>query len=480
MPNDYFLTKIYESMKNKKDSSSLSKPKNIQQAYYQVVLKQINEDADILMQNKDETGKPYGDVEEFTVTDDVAKQIKSSIRRGNPLINSKGESTNIEEIVKKVLTLGNWNRTSNLNFLIENIVNIFSKQEIVLEKISNYPELLEKSTNILKEKLINQPQSKVNLKDLIPDWFNSFFETNGGAQTVNALWDLVPNTKPSSGRGELLFTLISRSKKAPEGDLLVESEMIEMKGSDGTMEGDGHIIDTSLELNEILKKDLVGISMTNRKKEIIKRIERDIQSVRQETLYKEFREKLIQQIETDEPLDKIHEFIKTGPLNQNSKNRLHTSVAATLTIPKFNFRDSLLAFFSQQEFLTTDQLAEGVFAARNYKKVSSPDAVKNKIKEIINNSRDVFFKKDHERIFTYELAALISALHVCAYQEVYKFKGIIFANDKNKNMVYCNFTGNTINENLERIYSFIMQFKPSIKLTMSKMQKAAGFVFFET
>ena len=81
MSQDHFLSKIYESVRNKTATPS-NKPQNLKQAYYRVVLEQINEDTDILMQNRDEEGKPIGDVEEFKVSDAVANKIRSQIGSG--------------------------------------------------------------------------------------------------------------------------------------------------------------------------------------------------------------------------------------------------------------------------------------------------------------------------------------------------------------------------------------------------------------
>ena len=480
MPNDYFLTKIYKSM-NDKGEVKVDKPSNspkpvqtIQQAYYRVILEQINEDADILMQNRDEKGNPYGDVEEFTVSDDIARQIKTSIRGGVDFVNKDGKSTNLKEIIKEVLVFNNWAKTSNLNFLIENIFNIFNREELVPSNIANYSETLKKSNNILKEKLINNPSSKINLKDLIPDWFHTFFKNNEGYDIVNDLWDLVPNTKPSSGRGELALTMISPSKKSPSGDLLIDGDLIEVKGSFGTMGGDNHIIDTSTELNQILKKDLTNISKTNRKQNLINRLN-ELPSK-----HESFKNNVIQQVENDVSFEEIKKIIDEGPLTDKNKERLYKTLISSLTIPKFNYRDSLLAFFSQYKILSDDQLADAVFASRNYKNISSPDSVKSKIKSLIVSNKNLFFKEDHERHFTKELASLIASLHLCCYQEIYKFKGIVFVNDVNKNMVFFPFKGNTVSENLENVYTFIIQFKPTINLAMTQIQKAAAFNFFDS
>jgi len=470
MSQDHFLSKIYESVKNKTATPS-NKPQNLKQAYYRVILEQINEDTDILMQDRDAENKPTGDVEEFKISDQLAKQIKSNIKKEIQFGTSEGK-TNLNEIIKKVLISSNWGKTTDLNLLVEIVTSIFNKEELLIDNIIKYPQLIESSKNLLKEKLIDNPQSGINLKDLIPDWFKSFFETNDATNVVDALWNVVPNTKPNSGRGELVLTMISPTKKSPQGDLMVDSSLVEVKGSNGVMGGDGQVLNTAQELNEILKGDLVGVSKANRKRELINRLNEI--SPRHE----QFKKIIIQQVENDVSFEEIKKTIDAGPLSDKGRERLYKTLVASLTIPEYNFRDSLLAFFSKYEFLTEDQLAEGIFAARNYKGVSSGESIKNKIKEIVVSNKDSLFKKHHERFFTHEMQSLIAALHLCCYQEKEKFKGIVFTNDTNKNMVYFGFEGD-IAQNLNNAYSFILKFKPTISLSMSKMQAAAGFIFFK-
>ncbi len=74
MSQDYFLSKVYESMGNQ-TTPPPNKPQNLKQAYYRVVLEQINEDTDVLMQDRDMEGNPTGDVEEFKISDVLAKQM---------------------------------------------------------------------------------------------------------------------------------------------------------------------------------------------------------------------------------------------------------------------------------------------------------------------------------------------------------------------------------------------------------------------
>lgn len=471
MSQDHFLSKVYESVVNRTSTPS-NKPQNLKQAYYHVIMKQINEDTDILMQDRDAEGKPTGDVEEFKISDQLAKQIKSNIKKETGFATAES-NTNLNEIIKKVLILGNWGKTADLKFLIESVSNVFDKEELIINNILKYPQLVDSSKNLLKEKLINNPSSKVNLKDLIPDWFNSFFESNNGLDVVNTLWNLVPNTKPSSGRGELALTMISPAKKAPQGDLLVDDIMVEVKGSNGTMGGDNHIINTSKELQQIFNEDIRTVSMTNRKQDLIYRLEKEIPSK-----YDQFKRNLIQQIKDDASTEEVKKIIDQGPLTDKGKEKIYKNLVGGLTIPKFNYRDSLLAFFSKYKLLSDEQLASGVFAARNYTDVASPDSVKNKLKDIITKEKNILFQERHERYFTAGLSSLIASLHVCAYQEVYKFKGMVFVNDISKDMIYLKFNGDTISENLDNVYSFIKQTKPTINLSMTQIQKAAGFVFF--
>lgn len=472
MSQDYFLTKIYEAVKGNTSTPS-QKPQNLKQAYYKVILEQINEDTDVLMQDRDQEGKPVGDVEEFKISDQLAKQIKSNIKKEIQFA-ATDEKTNLNEIIRKVLISRNWGKIADIEFLVESVTNIFNKEELNAEKIVKYLQQLETSKNLLKEKLLDNPGVKINLSDIIPDWFNSFFEGNNGLQVVNSLWGIVPNTKPMSGRGELALTLISSAKKAPQGDLSVDGQLVELKGSLGTMGGDNHIINTGKELQQIFNEDIGTVSMANRRRELIRRLGNDVIPAK----YEQLRKDIIQQIERNASTDELKTTVEKSSLTEKNKEKLYKTLVASLTIPKFNFRDSLLAFFSKYELLTDEQLAAGVFAGRNYTNIASSEAVKSKIKEIITREKSTLFQKNYERLFTENLSFLIAALHACAYQEVYKFKGIIFANDTSKDMVYLAFDGVTVLENLDSVYSFIKRIKPKINLSMTQIQKAAGLSFF--
>jgi len=471
MSQDYFLSKVYESMRNQ-TTPPPNKPQNLKQAYYRVVLEQINEDTDVLMQDRDMEGNPTGDVEEFKISDVLAKQIKSNIKKEIQFGTAEGK-TNLNEIIKKVLISGNWGKTADLNLLVKIVAGVFNEEELMVDNIVKYPQLIENSKNLLKEKLINNPSTKVNLKDLIPDWFKGFFETTAADAVANSLWDVVPNTKPSSGRGELVLTLISPSKKAVQGDLLVDGDLIEVKASNGTMGGDNHVVNTFKELQEVFDGDIKDVSKANRKQNLIYRFQKEIPFK-----YEEFKKNVIQQIESDAPVEEIKKIIDQGPLSDKEKEKKYKTLIAGLTIPKFDYRDSLLAFFSKYELLDDEQLAAGVLAARNYTNLDSPESVKNKIKDIIAKEKNTLFQKHHERYFTEGLQALIASLHICAYQEVHKFKGIIFINDINKDMIYLKFNSDTVSQNLDNVYYFIKQTKPSINLSMTQMQKSASFIFF--
>ena len=470
MSQDYFLTKVYEAVKDK-TASSTSKPQNLKQAYYKVILEQINEDTDVLMQDRDADNKPVGDVEEYKISDQLAKQIKSNIKKEIQFATAD-EKTNLDEIIKNVLVLANWSKIADLNFLVKNVSSIFDKEELVVSNLTKYPQLIKSSKNLIKEKLLDKPSSKVSLSELIPDWFNEFFESKNGLSVVKNLWDIVPNTKPSSGRGELAFTLISSIKKSPQGDLLVDGDLIEVKGTGGFMGGDNHVVNTGKELQQIFDQDLGAVSMANRKRNLIYRLGKLIPSK-----YEQFRKNIIQQIERDASTDELKQTVDQGPLDDKNKDKIYRGLVAGLTIPKFNYRDSLLAFFSKHDLLTDEQLAAGVFAGRNYSNVSSPDNVKNKIKEIVIREKNTLFQKHHERHFTVDLTYLIAALHVCIYQEVDKFRGIIFANDTTKDMIYLKFNADTAAENLNDVYAFIKQTKPTISLSMTQIQKAASFIY---
>jgi hypothetical protein len=130
-------------------------------------------------------------------------------------------------------------------------------------------------------------------------------------------------------------------------------------------------------------------------------------------------------------------------------------------------------FFGYTEQLSDDDFINGIYAIRNYENLNNPEGIKATLKQIVSKNDMV----KSRGLIPKNLTAALGALHLCAYQEKKQFKGIIFANDNTQKLVYLQFKGNTVYDNLKDVYNFLIKFNPSIKLTISAQQKAAGFLF---
>lgn len=505
MANDYFLTKIYESLGNKqpappKTSSLPKKFQSLQQSYYQVILKKINEDTDILMQQKGSD-----DVEEFTISDDLANKIKNQIdvettREVN------GKKTSLREIIDIVLKSKKWHEgTDSYLELLKTVLDIFSNKKINFKKILDYPQLVtDKDKSVVEQKLTNNQQKIISLKDIIPSWFNDFFEDKKGIEITSKLWDLRFKQKNMVGKGELMFTLISDCRKGSEdsvGDLFFDSlGSIEVKGMSGTMGGDGFVnVNTVKLLNDIFtqkSKEIPQLSLqiiNKVKKNIFNQIDSIVKDTkRKKPLNLKQIEEIKIKLDNLEFYDEIKELIDQIGFKQTEKNSLEREIKTflkkkrtygstsplknndNLDVFKNDYAHSLQAFFTSYSDLTDEQLVNGIIACRSYSKLPPQEFLDYIKKEIASNKNNYF----NESVLTKNLINVIASLHVVQYQESKNFNGFIFMNDIKKNIIYFSFGKETsYTEKFKLFYNFLNTFNPRISISMSDQQKSVNIAF---
>lgn len=508
MSSDYYLTKIYESLnkspsKCPKESISPKKFQSLQQSYYQVIFKKINEDTDILMQQKGSDN-----VEEFTVSDDLADKIKKHIdveisREVN------GKKTSLREIIDIVLKSKKWHEgTDSYLELLKTVLDIFSDKKINFEKILDYPQLVvDKNKSFVEQEFLNKPKQILSLLNLIPSWFNDFFEDKKGIEIASKLWNIRFKQKNMVGRGELMFTLISDCKKGDEnsvGDLFFDTlGSVEVKGLAGKMGGDGFVnVSTSKLLNDIYTKKTKETEKTIRlSSQIVNLVKNNIFKILDDAIKDTKRKKPLNlkqieeikfKIDSLESYNEIEELINQVGFKQVEKNNIIKEInnflkkkrtygrtnsskdADKLNIFKNDYAHSLEAFFTSYLNLSDEQLIEGILACRSYVK-PLPEEFKNYLEKEIASKKNYYFS---ESFLTKNLINVIASLHAVEYQEAKKFNGFIFMNDNNKKIVYYPFEKETsYTEKFKSFYTFLDNFKPTISISMSDQQKSVNIAF---
>ena len=338
MSQDHFLSKVYESVVNKTTTPS-NKPQNLKQAYYRVILEQLNEDTEILMQQRGSDN-----VEEFSVSDDVANKIRSQIGvSGTDFKNSldaifkkagieekttSGAYNNALRSIKWFLSESNFN---NPKELFQSAVK--NKGFIDLLSKTNKFNLLSDTINAAKLKIKDDFKIEVN-EDSLKSFFISIIkdkpDIGGRLGDAEFFCSLFTNAQLATGQGE---------KKV--GDLQVGSSKIELKatgtGLGGRLSGDGTANRAMVKIPELLKDKL---KYSSAKKETIiqnlKEFELIVNKESQTPNKKEAYEKIKQWFETKEK-SSSKRFL-TGFKNafdpENKINSLDTLVNYNFKTPK--------------------------------------------------------------------------------------------------------------------------------------------------
>lgn len=493
MSQDHFLSKVYESVLNKTATPS-NKPQNLKQAYYRVVLEQINEDTDVSMQNKDEEGKPIGDPKQFSVSDNVANKIRSEIRK-EMSTEIDGKKINVTEIVDGVLRDKLWAGTREKNTgeyfeLLQKTLQVFADEDLVLENFKNYKQLANQKNSLVEQQLSDSLKI-ISLQSLIPDWFNNFFENKNGLSVASKLFEIKTRGKTSVGKGELMFTLISDSKKGTIGDLYFKSiGQVEVKGLGGTMGGDGFVNKlTPTLLNNIYTqtsntKTTLPEKILNRAKQSIKNTIENILKER-ETLKRKRQEidlngirQIITKLDEPESLDEFETLIDASNLTKKQKNDIKSGIEKVLKIKekkiKNEYRSALESFFTSYKELTDEQLTEGILSCRSYENLPLEELRKTIFEKVSTNKAELFSEIGLTKKFDY----LITALHIVGYQKAKDFSGILFMNDRTKNMIYYSFDKEaSLGKKLNDIFNFLIDKTPAVYLTMSEQAFSVGISF---
>jgi len=465
-------------------------PATLQQAYYKVVLQKINETTDILMQQE-----PHGDVEEYAVSDDLANRIKKDIKKETKIKTEEGEEVSIREIIDRVLKDKGW-KDGNKDYenVLHRVLQAFSANDIVPEAISNYSKLSKLTQNPFREKLLNTPGTVVAYKDLIPDWFNNFFEDKNGLTVANALWPIQFKLNVNVGSGELAFTMISDAKKGNVGDLHFEGiGDVEVKGLGARMGGDGFAhVSTANELNNILNtggtsstKQLFDRTADRLKQSVVNTIDTKIaerskvKNTQQEiAMYN----KAKQDILNARSFDEIKNDLQNSPLSQKSvrdiinviNNNIDRYTKHIKKEVKGEFFPAVLTFFTSFKELSDQQLIDGIVATRNYKSPALVPALKTVVSQIVAAEKQSLFS---EQDITQSLKLLIAAIHIAVYQQHMDFMNILFLNDKTRNVVLYKFASENIQDNVKNVYEFLKKLNVYVNPSIEEKFKSVGVEF---
>ena len=487
--SDYFLNKIYDSLLSNKpipkkpivEKKEAKKFESLSNVYYRVLVEQITEDTDILMQQE-----PTGDVEEYKVSDELARKIKKDIKREVGVETETGKAT-IDQMFDSILDVKGWKKGNpEYNSVLNQTIQAFDLGDIVPSEISKYPKLVAEKNNPVEQSLLTTPYTVFALQNLVPTWFSNFFEDKNGLPTATALWNIRFKQKANVGKLELLLTLISGGRKGDVGDVHFDGfGEVEVKGSDARMGGDGFAHNhTSEELDRILSQGAEGGKLTARtaqriKANIDKRIDDIITTRSRMTRPKpeeiELLQKTKQNIDEADNLEEIIQSIDSSTLPKDDKIKIKNMIKEIIKQRtggvKGTFSPAVTTFFSLYKELTDEQLIDGIVASRNYKVTGLVLALKTAVKYILTNKKESLFS---EAGLTSSLKNLIGALHIVIYQQVQNFNNILFANDESRKVILYTFKDKDLTSNLVNVFNFLEKNNASINVSIDKMYYSAG------
>lgn len=499
--SDYFLNKIYDSLLFNKpvpkkpivEKKEIKKFEPLSNVYYRVLVEQITEDTDILMQQE-----PSGDVEEFKVSDELARKIKKDIKRETKIATDEGETT-INEVLATVLTNKGW-KENNPEYVsvLQRVITAFDSEDVLSEQIAKYSKLTAQTNNPLEVNVIQKPKNVQTLQNILPEWFNNFFVNSNGLPVANQIWNIDFSAKGGTkvGKLELLLTLISSGKKGTVGDIHFDGYgEVEVKGSGARMGGDAFAPSrTPDELNKILggdsdalfkktsekyKRDLIAyldrnMSSKIKKQEDIIPLQKTKQDILSARSYQEIVDDLVTLIKPYVGKSGREIFGKAPFIKVVNKviSDLQKFIERSKTPETGGFNESVNSFFSAYKDLTDDQLIDGIVATRNYTVQGVVPALRGAIQSIFSKEKANLLS---EQGLTPSMRRLIGAIHMTLYYYVQKFKGILFANDVNRNVVYFAFNeGSSLEENIISCYKFLNTFNAEIGLSLDKRSASAG------
>lgn len=443
----------------------------------------IKEYADVVIQ----ANPPEGNVEEFKVSDELAKQIKNDIKRQEKRPTEEGELS-VNEIIDKVLVYDGW-KSGNKDYqaLLDRVIKIFTAGDIKTENFNNLLKIQKDKNNKFRTDLLVNSGKVFSYKSLIPQSFLELFEGEAGYGVADSLWGVTFKAKVNVGAGELAFTLLSDAVKGKTGDLMFEGiGEVEVKGLDARMGGDGYCHNhTPAELNNIISQEAGKLSektLLRIKAEVYRRIENFIKSREQlkgkvsvpKEKQIEYLTNVKDSLDNADTLTELLQNIEVFGLPKNVRDSLKTSVQDYTQFKKGEvkglFGPAFKTFFSMAGELTDEQLIKGIIATRNYTATNLLDALDASVTNIYSKNKQELFVGGS---YTNNLPKLVAAIHTSVYHQVQKFKSVLFLNDQTKNLINVDFKEN-LEQNIETIYNLLKEFNAKINLSIDDKFKSAG------
>jgi hypothetical protein len=443
----------------------------------------IKEYADIVIQKN----PPEGNVKEFRVSDEIANQILNNIASQEKRTTEEGELS-VNEIIDKVLVIDGW-KAGNKEYeaLLDRVIKIFTSSDFKAENFENLLKIQKDKNNKFRTQLLVNPGKPFSLKSLIPEAFIQLFEGENGYKVADSLWPITFKAKVNVGPGELVITILSDAVKGKTGDLLFDGfGEVEVKGLDARMGGDGYCHNyTPTELNNIISTEQGKLSektLLRIKAEVYKRIENFIKAREQlkgrVVVPKEkqitFLTNVRDSLDNADNLSQLLQNIDIFGLPKDIKKSLRTSIEEYTKQKKGEVKGlygpALKTFFSMAGELTDEQLVKGIVESRNYKVLGMVELITKTVSLLYSKYKDELFTNG---TYTNNLPKLIGALHTAIYQQVQKFRGMIFLNDNTKNVLYYEFSKD-LEKDTESLYTLYKNTNADINLSVDDKYKSAG------
>jgi len=503
MSQDYFLSKVYESVRNQTAAPS-NKPQNLKQAYYRVVLEQINEDTDLLMQDRDAEGKPVGDVEEFRVSDTVASKIRSQIGSGGTDFKDVLDSLLGKAGIKEKKTSNAYaNASRSVRWFLTESDFTYSKQLfesciknngfVKLLQASQY-NLLDTAVNAAKQKL--QSDFNITIKDegSLKSFFTSLIKDK-------------PDIGNRLGEGEFFCSLFTDAKLSgseggkKSGDLEVGGVKIELKAtksSGGRLSGDGTANKAMVSIPNLLKdkfkySDVGGEIALRNLKEFESFVDKESQTQNKKEGFQNIKQWLLDKLKTpkrqpglnifgkfftsEEAVDSLEVpvnslLIKTLrgsgiPFIERLKQKIKSEIVNTQEEVKKGpslkggfqrkLDDLLYSTFNSIKEDTTismDDIVSLISLTNNYE----DSKIKEELKRVLPKTPESFFEKYANNI--QNINKLVGAMYVYSYSRVMVFDKLMAINTNSFNVIIFDKP-----ENLEEALTIVNN--PSIEIDCS-------------
>jgi len=503
--SDYFLNKIYDSLLSNKPVPKKPEPivekkesfKSLSKVY-EVLLREVEHVA--IYGSKEDVDpnnipqKP--DLDTLgVVSKTVVDKIKKEIKKETKVKTEEGEEITVTQILDKVFKIKKWDQgNKDYEHILNPIVQAFTQKEILLNEIIKYPKLINETNNPFHTKLLQSPQTVVKLREIIPVWFNNFFEDKQGEEVIRALWRVVFTAGVNVGPGELALSFLCDARKGDKGDLYfdVGNIDVELKGRNGRFGGEGYAHNyTANELKRILNQE--GDELFNRtsnrlKRDIIKTIDGVITDRKTKRgtenevrYYNEIKQNVISAESFDEIVNNLQNFIESGTLSKIFIERINVIINSIKRYTKHikkevkgSFGPAITTFFTDYKNLTDQQLIDGIIAARNYEASNLIQPLKEVVLEILLKEKSELFS---ETEINQNLKCLLAAIHCILYQQDEKKTNILFFNKETYNLILFNFPGGTVQEKIKNMYMFLKNSNVTINLGVDDKFKSIGVEF---